>query len=290
MSDSLISQVITASPNRRSFIKKIGAATAAVGAVSAGLAPEAQAQTTTEVQVLQFALNLEYLEAEFYTYGLIGSGIINNGLGVYGPARGGNNTAGGPVSGGKKVNFSSSYLHDLLYQIGNDERAHVKLLREALGKDKIAEPELKLDALGFGFGNESEFLKLARIFEDIGVTAYAGAAGLLSTSAIITAAARIVAVEAEHVAAIRTNISMMSIATAPALDGVDLLPPPSGPTYQYLSVNYGDGLVSTRTPQQILYLAYGMKANVSAGGFFPKGFNGAIYTSGTAATKTASNS
>ena len=60
MPKNLIDEVVSASPNRRSFMKTIAAATAGVGALSmAGLTP-AEAQTTTEVEVLKFALNLEF--------------------------------------------------------------------------------------------------------------------------------------------------------------------------------------------------------------------------------------
>jgi hypothetical protein len=104
-----------------------------------------------------------------------------------------------------------------------------------------------LNALGFGFGNQNDLLKLSRIFEDIGVTAYAGAAGLLSTPSIITTAARILAAEAEHVSTVRTQIARLNIETA-ALDGADLVPPPTGPTTQYLSINASNGLAATRTP------------------------------------------
>lgn len=291
MSKSILSELVTAVPNRRSFLKKIGVATAAVGAMSVGASVPAEAQTTTEIDVLNFALNLEYLEAEFYTYGLTGSSITNYGIGIDGVANSGNPSAGGAVTGGKKVTFSNNLVFSeaILTQIGSDERAHVRLLREALGSKAIAQPNINLNALGIGFGSQNEFLTLSRIFEDIGVTAYAGAAGLLTTPAIITTAARILAVEAEHVSTVRTQIARLNI-QSPKLDGVDIVPPPTGGQDQYLSVNVGDGLVSTRTPGQVLYLAFGMKANVKKGGFFPTGVNGAITTSSAAATPTAANS
>ena len=278
MSNSLVNDVVNAATNRRSFIKKIGVASAAVGAMATVGAIPAEAQSSTEINVLNFALNLEYLEAQFYTYALTGQSITAYGIGIDGKANSGNPASGGFTNGGKKVTFSNNLIFsaDIAAQIASDERTHVKLLRSALGSLAIAQPNINLNALGFGFGNQNEFLKLARIFEDIGVTAYAGAAGLLTTPAIITTAARILAVEAEHVASIRTQIARLNIATAPPLDGVDLLPPPSGPKTTYLSINPNDGLVATRTPGQVLYLAFGDLANAKAGGFFPTGVNGAL--------------
>ncbi len=291
MSKSILSELVTAVPNRRSFLKKIGAATAAVGAMSVGAAVPATAQTMTEETILNFALNLEYLEAEFYTYALTGSSITNYGIGIDGVANPGNPASGAPAVGGKKVTFANNlvFTEAIALQIGSDERAHVKLLREALGSKAIAQPNINLNALGLGFGSENEFLTLSRIFEDIGVTAYAGAAGMLTTPFVITTAARILAVESEHVATIRTQIARLNI-PSPKLDGVDIVPPPTGAQNQYLSINVGDGLVSTRTPGQVLYLAYGMKANAASGGFFPKGVNGGITMSATAATPTPTNS
>lgn len=291
MSKSLVDELVTAVPNRRSFLKKIGVATAAVGAISVGASVPAEAQTSTELAVLNFALNLEYLEAEFYTYALTGSSITNYGIGINGVANSPNSTSGNPAVGGKKVTFSNNliFTEAIAMQIANDERAHVKLLREALGSLAVAQPAINLNALGLGFGNQNEFLTLSRIFEDIGVTAYAGAAGLLSTPSVITTAARILAVEAEHVATIRTQIARLNV-PSPRLDGVDILPPPTGTQAHYLSINTGDGLISTRTYGQVLFLAYGMKANAKAGGFFPNGVNGALTMSSAAATPTPANS
>jgi hypothetical protein len=286
MAKNLIDEVVSASPNRRSFLKTIGAATAGVTALSmAGLTP-AQGQTTTEVEVLKFALNLEYLESEFYTYALYGQGIELFGIGVTGEANGSNSPGGMVCSGGKKVDFNNPnpvLTYEIVEQIGSDERAHVKLLRSALGSQVIAKPNINLNALGFGFDSQADFLRLSRIFEDIGVSAYGGAAGLLTTPAIITTAARILAAEAEHVSSIRTQLSVLNISTT-ALDGADLVGPPTGGKTQVLSVNPSNGLPATRTPGEVLYLAFGGKANASSGGFFPSGVNGSITMSSGPAT------
>jgi hypothetical protein len=237
-----------------------------------------------EQDILNFALNLEYLEAEFYTYATTGKSITSFGIGIKGRANGANSTTGGTTVGGSKVNFLDNdlFTHDIAAQIGADERAHVVLLRGALGSSACAMPHIDLGALGFGFGNQNDFLRLARILEDIGVTAYSGAAGFLKTPGIITTAACLLGAEAEHAATIRTQVARLKIRTT-ALDGVDLIPPPSGEARQVLSINVRDGLVATRTAGQVLYLAFGGKAGVKQGGFFPSGLNGTIISSTEAA-------
>ena len=233
-----------------------------------------------EVDILNLALDLEYLEAEFYTHVTTGKSITSFGIGINGRANGANPTTGGTTVGGKKVNFSEdeAFLHDIAAQIGADERAHVVLLRGALGSSAVAMPNIDLGALGFGFDNHSDFLRAARILEDIGVTAYSGAAGLLKTPDILTAAACLLGAEAEHAAAIRTHIARLKIPTT-ALDDVDLVPPPSGEARQVLSIKVSDGLIAARTAGQVLYLAFGGKAGARQGGFFPTGLNGTIVSS-----------
>jgi hypothetical protein len=238
-----------------------------------------------EQDILNFALNLEYLEAEFYTCATTGKSITTFGIGIKGRAGGSNPTAGGTTVGGKQVTFSDEerLIRDIATQIGADERAHVVLLRGALGSAACAMPNINLGALGFGFGNMNDFLRAARILEDIGVTAYSGAAGFLKTPEIITAAACLLGAEAEHAATIRTQIARLKIPTT-ALDGVDLIPPPSGEARQVLSISVSEGLIATRTAGQVLYLAFGGKAGVKQGGFFPNGLNGTISASTEAAT------
>lgn len=286
MPKNLIDDVVYASPNRRSFLKTIAAASAGVGALSMAGIATAQAQTSTEIEVLKFALNLEYLESEFYTYAFYGRGIETFGIGVSGEANGANPASGGETTGGKQLSFNNAaqvLSAQIAAEIGADERAHVVLLRSALGSQAVAKPNLNLNALGFGFDSQEGFLRLSRIFEDIGVSAYAGAAGLLSTPTIITTAARILAAEAEHVSSVRTQMAVLNI-TTPKLDGADLIPPPSGTKFQVLSINASNGLPAIRTPGQVLYLAFGNKENATSGGFFPAGVNGSITASTAAAT------
>lgn len=278
---NFISDVVSASSNRRKLLRTLGIATAAVTA--GGSRMFADPSSPTVVDILQFALNLEYLEAEFYTVATAGVTIDQA---PYNIAISGQGNAGA-ATGGSKVNFLNNFVFTgaVAAEIGADERAHVVLLRTALegaGVTPIAQPPINLDALGIGFANEAQFLTLARIFEDIGVTAYGGAAQLsvVTSSPYIGTAARILAAEAEHVGNIRLEVARLGIAS-PTLDGVDIPPPPSGT--QFISVD-NTGLTQIRTPGEVLYLAYGNQANVTSGGFFPSGVNGNIVTSTGPAT------
>ncbi len=288
MSESILQEVVKASPNRRKFLKVLGAASAAVGAMTVGATP-AEAQSSTEMDVLNFALNLEYLEAEFYTYGQYGYGIERLGIKTSGIGSGSNPQTGGTTTGGAKVNFANSlvFTQAITDEIGVDERAHVTLLQSFLGSAAIAKPNINLNALGFGFGSENDYLKLARIFEDIGVSAYGGAAHLLTTPIVIQTAARILATESQHVGTLHTQIARLNV-PSPMLDGADLVPPPTGPMTQFLSINPSNGLPALRTVTQVLALAYG-GAGLTQGGFFPTGINGSFHGTASTAPATAAN-
>jgi hypothetical protein len=109
---------------------------------------------------------------------------------------------------------------------------------------------------------------------------------LISSKTVLGYAARILAVEAYHAGNIRLQVAQNSVQTA-ALDGADHIPPPSGSMYFPTDNN---ALTEVRTPQQVLYLAYG-GANMTSGGFFPLGVNGIFNTSAaTAATSDNSGS
>jgi hypothetical protein len=283
MPKNLFDDLASASPNRERFMRKMDAASATVG----GGSPSSATEAITETDILNFALNLEYLEAEFYTYAVEGKSITSFGIGIDGKATGENPASGGETTGGAKVVFDNNeiFSRDIAAEIGSDERAHVILLRNALGTAAVAKPNIKLNALGIGFGNQVDFLTVARILEDIGVTAYTGAAGMLKSPGVITTAARLLAAEAEHAGSIHTQVAKLKIASS-AVDGADLIPPPSGKGTQYLSINLDNGLAATRTAGQVLYLAFGMQANARQGGFFPTGLNGKITMSDGPATES----
>ncbi len=271
----MLNEVIAVSPNRRSFAKKLGLAGAFLGMAAGPKAVLAQSTTVSDVDILNFALNLEYLEAEFYNIATSGLSVDQLGVNIYGASNIGIST------GGHQVNFTDSRVQQIAAELAADELEHIILLQQAIyqiGGQPIARPPINLNALGFGFGSQAEFLNLARTLEDIGVTAYGGAAPLISNKTVLASAARILAVEAVHSGNLRLLVSQFGI-TSQALDGASILPPPSG--FKYFPTN-GQALTAVRTPGQVLYLAYN-GANLTKGGFFPNGVNGNLNTSAAAA-------
>ncbi len=283
-SSKLLQNVIEAAPDRRRFLNKLALGGAAAAAMGTGRIALGQSGGPTDVDIINFALNLEYLEAEFYTVATSGLTIDQMGIGVTGSG------TAGATTGGAKVNFGTNSVNTgaIANQIAADERAHVQFIRTALtsvGATPVARPAINLNALGIGFGGVTDFLQLARAFEDVGVTAYAGAAPLLQSKVLVGYAARIAQAEAAHAANIRLQVAILGIPTV-ALDGVDILPPPSGTKYFPVDAN---SLTATRTVGQVLFIVYGGKANATSGGFYPNGVNGTLNSSTTAGAPAVSN-
>ncbi len=271
------------------------------GAALAGLAltRSANAQAAvTDTDILNFALNLEYLEAQFYTLATTGQTIEQVGISTSGP----NGQAGGSVTvkPNPMVPFTTSLLQQFAMETAVDEQNHVKFLRSALGANAVAMPNIDLmnsfnalaQAAGLGssfdpFANETNFLLGAFIFEDVGVTAYHGAAGLISNSTYLDKAAGILAVEAYHAGSIRLRVfqagsaaqqASQKIAAARAmLDGTgndDVGVGVSGNAATIVDADQ-NAIAFSRSASQVLSVVYG--GGTTGGAFFPNGLNGNIH-------------
>lgn len=266
-----ITGLINSPVNRREFAKRAVATGiwGAVGAATLGLPSDVSAQSISDVDILNFALNLEYLEAEFYTVATTGRRIQDAGIGVSGVG-----TLGATVGG--SVVAMDNRVMQVARDLANEEQMHVRLFRAALGSAAVAKPAINLAALGIGFGNMNEFLTLARAFEDVGVTAYNGAAPLISSKAILATAAAVALTEAQHAGILRYLVYDRGIAV-PQLDNLDV-PPLGSPNGRLHNVN-NEGLSPARTPGQVLAIVYANRnPGARNGGFFPAGFNGTITT------------
>jgi hypothetical protein len=260
-----------------------------VGSTGDGAAPSDSA-------ILNFALTLEYLEAEFYLRAVTGEGLDDSqvdGRGVL-----------GPVSGGHKVDFESKLAGQFAAEIAADERAHVAFFREALGSARVARPAIDLDqafsaaATAAGliapgqtfdpFADEDSFLLGAFLFEDVGVTAFKGAAPLITNKTYLEAAAGILAVEAYHAGLVRSVLLSKGLADqanriSQARDslgpgGIDQgIVDASGNANVVPADSHG--VAFSRSPGQVLNVVYLNSASVDRGGFYPAGVNGEVNTS-----------
>lgn len=281
--------------NRRQFLGSLGlmGAGAMLGSCAVVAAPN---KPNIDIDVLNFALNLEYLEAEFYLWAAFGRGLSAA------------DSGGGPASvGGRKVTFTDDRVRQYAEEIAMDEEAHVRALRAtiiALGGKPVARPKIDIGAAFTAaasaasngaikdfdaYANDLTFMHGAFVFEDVGVTAYNGAATLITDPKILQAAAGILAVEAYHAGEVRTylyaNKDQMAyglkveqiIAAISALRGKV-----GGGKDEGITKNGKANIVAAdenaiayaRTTAEVLRIVY--LGNVGKGGFYPDGLNGNI--------------
>lgn len=299
---------------RREFFRALGGAGGLVAGAGAMMhARPAFAQAAPSDQdVLNFALNLEYLEANFYSFAVFGSAIsddLTTGAGDRGAA-----------TGGRQVTFNDPVVAAYAREIAMDEIEHVRFLRTAIGSTVVAQPVIDVGTAPTGafssaavaagliqqgqsfdpYANDENFLLGAFIFEDVGVTAYKGASPLITNKTFLEAAAGILAVEAYHAALVRTTLFAKGI-QAPQLidateaisnardrlDGSDDLDQGITPINDEANIAPldGNGLAFSRSPGQVLNIAYLTSQRTDRGGFFPNGVNGTIDESANSAAE-----
>ncbi len=257
--------------SRRGFMGTMLAATAAATLSSTR---KGMAQTATGpaiVDVLNFALNLEYLEANFYLYVSTGSGLTSA-----------QNGAGVPVQGAPPQLALDANTLAVVKALAQDEVNHIADLQGAitsLGGTPIAQPLINLAANG-PITTQAQFLAAARQFTALGGSAYIGSAQfLVSNTAVLQTASQILGAEGQHAGAV-DYLCVTQNVVSPAIDAQDV--PPSATNY--FIANATTALAPSRNTSQVLGVAYKVStpavttppAGVTVGGFFPNGVNGTI--------------
>ena len=165
--------------SRATFLRKatVGGA-ALVGALS--VVPAGGSQSANDVDILNYALTLEYLQASFYTEA-------------------------------KRVRALRGKAREAAEVVGAVERAHVQALRSALGSAAVARPTFNFAGVT---KDQRQFLKTAVAFEDLAVGAYKAQAPRIRSKPILAVAVSIHSVEARHAAWMRRLFGIVPAASA----------------------------------------------------------------------------
>ncbi|RXH54395.1 ferritin-like domain-containing protein [Granulicella sibirica] len=278
--------------SRRDFLAGAGAGvvlttgcnSSPVPTVTAPVTPT-PATTTADQDLLNFALNLQYLEAEFYLRATTGQGLSSADIGA----------SPGTVTGGTQVTFATPAVQEYALELANDELLHVRYLRKQLGSLAVDRPAIDLTGFsGFAatagiatafspFTDENSFIVGAFLFEEVGVTAFHGAANLFTTRANATSLASMMAIEAYHSGLLRTLLAGLATPYPTYANQISTLRAKLGggneTPVSALSIvaENNNCAVYERTTDQVLHILYATGAGVVArGGFFPDGVNGKI--------------
>ena len=167
------------------------------GALAAALPGVAKAHSTpeppTDIDILNFALTLEHLEATFYTQGLRKFDRLDFRK-FFGPNRGLPPKAG-------LLDVAGSRVYDFFRRIRAHEQTHVETLESVirdLGGTPV--PACRYNFERTAFTSLKQFIAVARLLENTGVTAYDGSIAHIEAAPLLTAGATIATVEARHAA------------------------------------------------------------------------------------------
>ena len=334
-SDTLI-QVLEANERRREerrrFMRIAGSATLAAGLAACSGSGSTPTPTPTptptstptptpsstvalDADFLNFALNLEYLEAQFLVRATTGAGVEAIASSTSVPGGGAALLTGtgtqGAVTGGTQVTFSDPLNGQYAREMALEDLAHVGFLRSMIGAYAGAQPAIDLSPATGGFtkilrtagvidaattfdafANDQNFLLGAFLIKDVAVSAYIGLIPKFAGTLYSNAVAGILATEAHHAALIRSQLLMsptVNAAIAQAQQISDARDSLDGASDDDQGISIGgavnitptdsNGLVFARTTGQALNILYDNHAVAAGGGFFPAGINGYFLTS-----------
>nr|GMD74507.1 desiccation-related protein PCC13-62-like [Ipomoea batatas] len=263
----------------------------------------------SDQDLFEFALNLEYLEAEFFL-----SGSLGYGLDKIAP----NLAAGGPPPVGARMANLSSLVKDIITQFGYQEVGHLRVIKETIGG--FPRPQLNLsmevfamvmnDAFGKvlvppfdPYANDINYLLASYVIPYVGLTGYVEANRLLKSPTSRRLVAGLLGVESGQDAVIRTilyerkdeKVVPYGITVAEFTNRISELRNNLGKdgvkdeglivrrsesaegktTGNILSAD-ANSISYARTPEEILRIVYGTGNERKPGGFYPKGAKGRI--------------
>ena len=294
-----------------SFLRSAGiAGLGAVGTATvfgSGVLPAsaAPAKAPSDAAILNFALNLEYLEAEFYQRAAFGHRPVErptstaratSGERDRRDPQGQRSRPGSAVEQYARWRSRHGRAGARASSCGLSPRPAPKVVPSRPSNFTDAASRVPRVAAGVinsqgqtfdPFANENNFLLAAFLFEDVGVTAYKGAAPLIDNKTYLEAAAGILAVEAYHAGVIRSAIYQRGTTLRDAarkisdardsLDGrSDDDQGPGSHVYANLTPTDGNGIAYSRTAANVLNVVYLTNESRRKGGFFPNGVNGEI--------------
>ncbi|WJX24480.1 hypothetical protein P8452_13581 [Trifolium repens] len=258
-----------------------------------------------DVDFLEFPLNLEYLEAEFFLFGATGKGLDE-----FAPEL----VDGGPSPIGAKVaKIRDLTIKDIIFQFGLQEVGHLRAIKSTV--KGFPRPLLDLSKSSFAkvmdkafgrplhppfdpYANDINFLFASYLIPYVGLTGYVGANPLLQTATSRQLVAGLLGVESGQDAVIRTllyerralKVKPYGVSVGEFTDRISNLRNKLGnggvkdiglsniDSGEVGNILVGDesSLSYPRTPDEILRIVYGSGDESIPGGFYPKGANGRI--------------